>query len=64
MLQSRQDKLNGIVNGIDMTEWDPANDPDTAAAYSIDDLSGTIPPTPPPTFIPSSPPLALDHLHP
>lgn len=40
VLQSRQDKLNGIVNGIDMTEWDPAHDPDTEAAYSIDDLSG------------------------
>ncbi len=40
VLQSRQDKLNGIVNGIDMSEWDPSNDADTAAAYSIDDLSG------------------------
>ena len=40
VLQSRQDKLNGIVNGIDMTEWDPAHDPDTEAAYSIDDFSG------------------------
>lgn len=40
VLQSRQDKLNGIVNGIDMSEWDPANDADTEAAYSIDDLSG------------------------
>ena len=42
MLQSRQDKLNGIVNGIDMSEWDPANDPDSEAAYSIDDLSGEL----------------------
>ena len=40
VLKSRQDKLNGIVNGIDMSEWDPANDPDTAAAYSASDLSG------------------------
>lgn len=43
VLQSRQDKLNGIVNGIDMSEWDPANDADTEAAYSIDDLSGNLP---------------------
>ena len=40
VLKARQDKLNGIVNGIDMSEWDPANDPDTAAAYSAEDLSG------------------------
>lgn len=40
MLKARQDKLNGIVNGIDMTEWDPANDPDTAAPYSAKDISG------------------------
>ena len=40
VLKGRQDKLNGIVNGIDMTEWDPTNDPETAAAYSADDLSG------------------------
>lgn len=43
VLQSRQDKLNGIVNGIDMAEWDPAHDPDTAAPYSIKDLSGQDP---------------------
>ena len=43
VLQSRQDKLNGIVNGIDMSEWDPSNDADTAAAYSVDDLSGNLP---------------------
>ncbi len=43
VLQSRQDKLNGIVNGIDMSEWDPSNDADTEAAYSINDLSGNLP---------------------
>ena len=42
VLKARQDKLNGIVNGIDMSEWDPANDPDTAAAYSAEDLSGGV----------------------
>ena len=40
VLQARQDKLNGIVNGIDMTEWDPANDQDTEAPYSSQNLAG------------------------
>ena len=40
VLKARQDKLNGIVNGIDMAEWDPAHDTDTEAPYTSQDLAG------------------------
>jgi starch synthase len=36
----RASELHGILNGIDYAEWDPANDPYTAALYSAEDLSG------------------------
>jgi starch synthase len=34
------DRLQGILNGIDQTLWDPANDPEVLQPYSRDDLSG------------------------
>lgn len=34
------DRFSGIVNGIDMAEWNPATDQHITANYSIDDLSG------------------------
>lgn len=34
------DRFTGIVNGIDMREWDPETDPYTTATYSPQDLSG------------------------
>lgn len=34
------DRLVGIRNGIDVENWDPANDPDIPARYSPDDTSG------------------------
>ncbi len=34
------DRLVGILNGIDPTAWNPANDPAIAAPYSAGDLSG------------------------
>lgn len=34
------DRFTGIVNGIDMLEWDPETDPHITANYSVTDLSG------------------------
>ena len=35
LLQSLQDKLHGILNGIDTTLWNPSIDPHLAAHYSL-----------------------------
>lgn len=40
LLTSRKFVLNGIINGINVSEWDPSNDAHIAAPYSVDDLSG------------------------
>jgi starch synthase len=40
LLRHRQADLTGILNGIDVQEWDPARDPHLAAPYSARDLSG------------------------
>jgi len=40
LLRSRAYKLSGILNGVDYSEWDPANDPFLPAHYSSADLSG------------------------
>jgi len=42
LLQSRQNRLDGIANGIDMDEWNPEADPDCEASYSVDDLAGKL----------------------
>jgi len=34
------DRFSGIVNGIDMKEWDPATDDQITANYSVADLNG------------------------
>ncbi|HEY7681067.1 MAG TPA: glycogen/starch synthase [Gemmatimonadales bacterium] len=34
------ERFTGIVNGIDMDEWNPATDSHITAVYSVDDLSG------------------------
>ncbi|MGI4757924.1 MAG: glycogen synthase GlgA [Janthinobacterium lividum] len=39
-LRSRSEDLQGILNGVDYTEWDPARDSLIAAHYSPDNLAG------------------------
>ncbi|HEY8411681.1 MAG TPA: glycogen synthase [Pyrinomonadaceae bacterium] len=40
LLRARRDRLAGITNGVDYGVWDPETDPDIAANFSVDDLSG------------------------
>ncbi|XP_074570872.1 soluble starch synthase 1, chloroplastic/amyloplastic [Curcuma longa] len=40
LLSSRRYVLNGITNGIDVDEWNPASDKHIPFHYSVDDLSG------------------------
>ena len=42
MLEMRRHRLDGIVNGIDMGEWDPTNDPYCEAPFDVSDLSGKL----------------------
>lgn len=36
LLTERRDRLSGIVNGVDYSEWNPATDPHIAKNYTID----------------------------
>ncbi|KAF5800532.1 putative starch synthase [Helianthus annuus] len=40
LLTSREFVVNGITNGIDITEWDPSSDEHISSHYTADDLSG------------------------
>ncbi|XP_075104702.1 soluble starch synthase 1, chloroplastic/amyloplastic isoform X4 [Nicotiana tabacum] len=42
LLSSRKSVLNGITNGIDVSDWNPSTDEHTASHYSIRDLSGKV----------------------
>lgn len=42
LLSSRKIVLNGITNGVDVTEWDPSSDEHIDFHYSIHDLSGKV----------------------
>jgi starch synthase len=39
-LRAKGDKFIGILNGLDTRVWDPANDPDIAAPYTLADRTG------------------------
>jgi starch synthase len=40
VLRQRRDRLHGILNGIDVSEWDPAADPHLPAHYTARSLAG------------------------
>jgi starch synthase len=40
LLQSRKNDLTGILNGLDIQEWNPANDPLLPAHYTASKLAG------------------------
>ena len=40
LLRARSDRLEGILNGVDYDEWNPATDPLIPFKYSPEDLSG------------------------
>lgn len=42
LLQERHAVLSGILNGIDVAEWNPQSDPHLRHPFSADDLSGKV----------------------
>ncbi|MFQ6132292.1 MAG: glycogen synthase [Armatimonadota bacterium] len=42
LLRAREDRLVGIINGIDYEEWNPRTDPDIAETYGPDSLEGKL----------------------
>ncbi|MBQ8081362.1 MAG: glycogen synthase GlgA [Clostridia bacterium] len=40
LLRARRNHLSGVLNGIDMVDYDPATDPQIARTYTLQDLSG------------------------
>lgn len=44
LLRTRVDDLRGILNGIDMTEWNPATDPNLVSTYNADTFAERRPP--------------------
>lgn len=42
LLRARKDVLSGVLNGIDIKEYDPCHDPFISEPYTADDLNGKI----------------------
>lgn len=42
MLEERRHRLDGVVNGIDMEEWNPSSDVHCAVPFDVSDLSGKL----------------------
>lgn len=42
LLRSRRQDIHGILNGIDMQEWNPGADPHLADTYDIENLKGKL----------------------
>ena len=40
LLRARKHQVYGVLNGIDMADYNPATDPRIAATYSVDDMAG------------------------
>ena len=40
LLRARRESLSGVLNGIDIEEYDPASDPRISAPYTAEDLTG------------------------
>ena len=40
LMRARSDRLLGITNGVDYEIWNPETDPDIAANFSVDNLTG------------------------
>ncbi len=40
LLRARKKQLRGVLNGIDIEDYDPATDPSIAQNYTLDDLTG------------------------
>ena len=40
LLRARKNDLHGVLNGIDVNEYNPETDPQIACNYSVEDLSG------------------------
>ena len=40
LMRARSDRLIGITNGVDYEVWNPETDPDIAAHFSVDNLTG------------------------
>ena len=40
LMRARSNRLIGITNGVDYDIWNPETDPDIAAHFSVDDLTG------------------------